>query len=50
MGGAHRDPQKAMANASKALEKALEELEGLTPAELKQQRRDRFYAIGREGP
>ncbi len=49
VGGAHRDPQRAMATAAKALDTALRELEGLTPAELRRQRRDRFYAIGREG-
>ncbi len=49
VGGAHRDPQRAMAAAAKALEAALRDLEGLTPAELRRQRRDRFYAIGREG-
>lgn len=49
VGGAHRDPQRAMATAAKALDTALRELESLTPAELRQQRRDRFYAIGREG-
>lgn len=49
VGGAHRDPAKAMANASKALHKALKELEGLSAAELRKQRRDRFLAIGREG-
>lgn len=49
VGGAHRDPQRAMASAAKALDAALRDLEGLTPVELKRQRRDRFYAIGREG-
>jgi acetyl-CoA carboxylase carboxyl transferase subunit alpha len=49
VGGAHRDPQRAMAAAAKALDAALRDLEGLTPAELRRQRRDRFYAIGREG-
>ncbi|WP_353256982.1 acetyl-CoA carboxylase carboxyltransferase subunit alpha [Hyphomonas sp.] len=49
VGGAHRDPQRAMAAAAKALDAALRDLEGLTPVELKRQRRDRFYAIGREG-
>ncbi len=49
IGGAHRDPQRAMASAAKALDAALRDLEGLTPAELRRQRRDRFYAIGREG-
>ena len=49
VGGAHRDPQRAMASAAKALDAALRDLEVLTPVELKRQRRDRFYAIGREG-
>lgn len=49
IGGAHRDPQRAMSNAAKALDDALVELEGLSPQELRRQRRDRFYAIGREG-
>ncbi|MFN7056754.1 acetyl-CoA carboxylase carboxyltransferase subunit alpha [Hyphomonas sp.] len=49
VGGAHRDPQRAMASAAKALDAALRELEGMSPAELRAQRRDRFYAIGREG-
>ncbi|MCZ4296762.1 acetyl-CoA carboxylase carboxyltransferase subunit alpha [Henriciella marina] len=49
MGGAHRDPQRAISQAGKAIEKALSELAGLSPVELKRQRRDRFYAIGREG-
>ena len=49
VGGAHRDPNRAMAAAAKALDAALTELEDLSPSELRQQRRDRFYAIGREG-
>ena len=49
VGGAHRDPQRAISQAGRAIEKALGELENLSPAELKRQRRDRFYAIGREG-
>ncbi|MEZ5954594.1 MAG: acetyl-CoA carboxylase carboxyltransferase subunit alpha [Hyphomonas sp.] len=49
VGGAHRDPKRAMAAAAKALDGALKELEGLSPAELRRQRRERFYAIGREG-
>ena len=49
IGGAHRDPQRAVSQAGRAIEKALGELDGLSPAELKRQRRDRFYAIGREG-
>ncbi|MCH2458053.1 MAG: acetyl-CoA carboxylase carboxyltransferase subunit alpha [Henriciella sp.] len=49
MGGAHRDPQRAISQAGKAIEKALSELSCLSPVELKRQRRERFYAIGREG-
>ncbi|MEO0981551.1 MAG: acetyl-CoA carboxylase carboxyltransferase subunit alpha [Pseudomonadota bacterium] len=49
VGGAHRDPDKAIEDAGKALDKALKALERLSPAELKRQRRERFYAIGREG-
>jgi len=48
VGGAHRDPDRAMANAGKAIQKALTGLEGLSAQELKRQRRERFYAIGRE--
>ncbi|MFN3610071.1 MAG: acetyl-CoA carboxylase carboxyltransferase subunit alpha [Hyphomonas sp.] len=49
VGGAHRDPQRAMASAAKAIDAVLQELEGMSPAELRAQRRERFYAIGREG-
>lgn len=49
VGGAHRDAKKAVASAGKAIDKALQELMALKPTELKQQRRERFYAIGREG-
>lgn len=49
LGGAHRDPERAVRDAGKAIEKALKELSGLAPDALKRQRRERFYAIGREG-
>ena len=49
VGGAHRAPEKAIASAKKALEKELVALETLTPKELKDQRRERFYEIGRKG-
>lgn len=48
VGGAHRDPGKAVQSAGRALEKTLSGLEGLSALELKRQRRERFYAIGRE--
>ena len=49
IGGAHRDPAKTLVSAGRAINKALSSLEGLSPQELKRQRRERFYAIGREG-
>ncbi len=49
IGGAHRAPDKAMKAASKAIDKALQSLLELSEPELKVQRRERFYAIGREG-
>jgi acetyl-CoA carboxylase carboxyl transferase subunit alpha len=49
VGGAHRAPDKAMKAAGKAIDKALQSLLELSEQELKVQRRERFYAIGREG-
>lgn len=49
VGGAHRAPEKAMRAAGKAIDKALQSLLQLSEQELKVQRRERFYAIGREG-
>ncbi|MEO0466826.1 MAG: acetyl-CoA carboxylase carboxyltransferase subunit alpha [Pseudomonadota bacterium] len=49
LGGAHRDPGKTIQSAGRAINKALSAMEGLSPQELKRQRRERFYAIGREG-
>ncbi len=49
VGGAHRDVPRAISQAGKAVEKALSELDGLASAEIKRMRRERFYAIGREG-
>ena len=49
IGGADRAPEKAIRAAGKAIDKALQTLMSLSPQELKAQRRDRFYAIGREG-
>lgn len=49
MGGAHRDPRDAMEKVGDAIEEAFAALEGLNPDELRAQRKDRFYAIGREG-
>jgi len=49
VGGAHRDAQKAIAAAGKAIDQALTELSELKPKQLIKQRRERFYDIGREG-
>lgn len=49
VGGAHRDPEQAVKNAGKVIEKELKDLLKMTPEEIKRQRRERFYAIGREG-
>jgi acetyl-CoA carboxylase carboxyl transferase subunit alpha len=47
MGGAHREPAAAIAKVGAAIAEALDELSKLSPAELRQQRRERFLAIGR---
>lgn len=47
IGGAHRDPGVVMAAAAKAIDTALTQLDGLTPADLRKQRREKFLAIGR---
>lgn len=47
-GGAHRDPKAAINSAGDAIAASLQELAGLSPAELKQTRADKFLAIGRK--
>ena len=49
IGGAHADPQAAMAAVSDALVEELRGLSGLNPDELRKDRAERFYAIGRPG-
>jgi acetyl-CoA carboxylase carboxyl transferase subunit alpha len=49
MGGAHRDARVAIEKVGDAIEVQLKTLEGLSPDDLRAQRKDRFYAIGREG-
>jgi len=49
VGGAHSDPQAAIRAVGDALAEELTDLERLTPDELRKQRADRFYAIGRTG-
>lgn len=48
-GGAHSDPEAAMAAVGDAVEEELKALEGFSAEELKARRADRFYAIGRSG-
>ena len=47
LGGAHADPAAAIAAVGDILEAELKPLLALTPDELRRQRADRFYAIGR---
>ncbi len=49
MGGAHRAPEEVFVRVSDLIDRALDELKDLSPEELRQQRKERFYAIGREG-
>lgn len=49
VGGAHRDLGKAVGNVGDKIETELSALLELSPEDLKKQRRERFYAIGREG-
>lgn len=48
-GGAHSDPDAAIAAVGDALEEELKALDGLSAEELKARRAERFYAIGRSG-
>jgi acetyl-CoA carboxylase carboxyl transferase subunit alpha len=47
LGGAHRDRADTIRRVGDAVETALASLDGLSPAELRQRRRDRFLTIGR---
>ena len=47
LGGAHRDPSAAIAAAGAAVAAAFEGLNGLGRDAVRQQRRDKFLAIGR---
>ena len=50
VGGAHSDPDAAIAAVGAALEEELRGLSGLSPEQLRDQRADRFMAIGRNLP
>ena len=47
IGGAHRDPQAAMAATAEAIAGALAELRGLDRETVRQQRREKFLTMGR---
>jgi len=47
LGGAHREPSAAVATVGAVVAQALDALTPLSPAEIRQQRRERFLAIGR---
>jgi acetyl-CoA carboxylase carboxyl transferase subunit alpha len=47
VGGAHRDPVATIASAGEAIANALDELKVLDRDAIRQQRRDKFLAIGR---
>ena len=48
-GGAHSDPEAVMKAVGDAVEEELKGLDGLTAEQLRKQRAERFYAIGRAG-
>jgi acetyl-CoA carboxylase carboxyl transferase subunit alpha len=48
-GGAHSDPQAMLAAVGDVLEDEMNRLSNLSPDEIRRQRADRFYAIGRAG-
>ncbi len=47
VGGAHRDRGATIKATGSAVAKALSEFDGVTPAQVRRQRQDRFMAIGR---
>ena len=48
-GGAHSDPATTVRHVGDAIEAELKGLAGLSPIQLRKQRAERFYAIGRLG-
>ncbi len=49
LGGAHRDPVQAIERLGDAIEDALGDLTGLSPDEIRKNRRQKFLQIGRAG-
>ena len=46
-GGAHRDPEAAIAAVGEAIEAALDDFDGMTPDQVRDERATKFLAIGR---
>lgn len=46
LGGAHRDPERAMNQLGEAIDQALRDMSGISGKKLKQLRRDKFLAMG----
>jgi acetyl-CoA carboxylase carboxyl transferase subunit alpha len=49
VGGAHREPERALASLGDAIAQALAPLQGMTPESLKARRREKFLAMGKVG-
>ncbi len=49
IGGAHRDGTEVMRAAGETILKALADYEGLTAAEIREERREKFLSMGRQG-
>ena len=49
VGGAHRKPAETITALGEAVSQAIAEFDGMSPAELRQHRRDKFLEIGRAG-
>ena len=47
VGGAHRDPAKAIATIGEAISKSLESMGSMSPDMLRSARADKFLAMGR---
>ena len=50
LGGGHRSPAETIASVSRAISASLPALRALLPAALRAKRRDKFLAMGRDGP
>jgi len=48
VGGAHRDPTETISSVGEQIARALTELSGMSPEEVRRQRHEKFLAIGRD--